>query len=73
LNPTEAAEEKAGKFLAANKSRALKRFTELSQQSLAASAAATKMEDLTKAGSDVFIGGVEADLAELCIGAKQKQ
>jgi len=55
----------------ANKSPALKKYLKLSQQSLAASAAATKKDDALKIGPHTFFGGVETDLAELCIGAKQ--
>jgi len=71
MNPTEAAEDKIEKFLAANKSPALKKYLKLSQQSLAARAAATKMDDALKIGPHTFFGGVETDLAELCIGLRQ--
>ena len=71
MNPTEAAEDKIETFLAANKSPGLKKYLKLSQQSLAASAAATKKDDALKIGPHTFFGGVETDLAELCIGAKQ--
>ena len=71
MNPTEAAEEKIDKFVAASKSPALKKYLKLSQQSLAASVAATKKEEARKAGPSAFFGGVEADLAELCIGPKK--
>src|SRR5689334_16731441 len=48
LNPTEAAEEKIDKFLAANKSSALKKYSELSQKSHDARAASTKVDDALK-------------------------
>ncbi len=69
-NPTEATEEKIDKFVAASKSPALKKYLKLSQQSIAASVAAMKKEDARKAGPSAFFGGVEADLAELCIGPR---
>ena len=71
MNPTEAAEKKLNQFAASNKSPALQKYLKLSQQSLVASTAATKMEDALKMGPHTFLGGVEADLAELCIGSKQ--
>ena len=71
MNPTEAAEEKVDKFVAASKSPALKKYLKLAQQSVAANVAAMKKEETSKAGPGAFFGGVEADLAELCIGAKQ--
>jgi hypothetical protein len=71
VSPADAAEEKLDKFLSASKSPALKKFNDLSQQSLVASGAATKLEDLAKAGPGVFLDGVESDLAELCIGPKK--
>jgi len=71
MNPTEAAEEKVDKFVAASKSPALKKYLKLAQQSVAANIAAMKKEETSKAGPSAFFGGVEADLAELCIGAKQ--
>lgn len=71
MNPTEAAERKHSQFAASNKSPVLKKYLMLSQQSLVASTAATKIEDALKITPDTFLGGVEADLAELCIGSKQ--
>lgn len=71
LNPAEATEEKVEKFLAASKSPALKKYLKLSQLSVAANVAAMKKEETSKAGPSAFFGGVEADLAELCIGPKQ--
>jgi hypothetical protein len=71
INPTEAAEAKVDKFVAASKSPALKKYLELAQQSVAANVAAMKKEEAAKASPSAFFGGVEADLAELCIGPKQ--
>ena len=71
MNPTEASEREHSQFAASNKSPVLKKYLMLSQQSLVASTAATRMEDALKITSDTFLGGVEADLAELCIGSKQ--
>ena len=68
MDPTEATEEKVEKFLAASKSPALRKYLKLSQQSVAATVAAMKKEETSKAGPSAFFGGVEADLAELCIG-----
>jgi hypothetical protein len=71
MNPTEVAERKLSQFATENKSPALKKYLELSRQSLVASTAATKMEDALKIGPDTFLGGMETDLAELCIGSKR--
>ncbi len=71
MNPTEAAERKHSQFAASNKSPVLQKYLALSQQSLVASTAATKMEDAPKIGPDTFLGGIEADLAELCVSSKQ--
>jgi hypothetical protein len=71
LDPTEAAEKKYSQFNRTSTSSALKKFLKLSQQSLIASTAATNTDDLAKASPSAFFGGVEADLAELCIGPKQ--
>jgi hypothetical protein len=71
MNPTEAAERRLSQFATENKSPVLKKYLELSQQSLVASTLATKIEDALKLGPDTFVGGMEADLAELCIGSKR--
>lgn len=71
MNPTEAAERQLGQFATSNKSPALQKYLKLSQQSLVASTVATKMEDALKIGPDTFLGGLEAGLAELCIGSKR--
>jgi hypothetical protein len=71
MNPTEAAERRLSQFATENKSPVLKKYLELSQQSLVASTLATKIEDALELGPDTFVGGMEADLAELCIGSKR--
>ena len=68
LNPKEAAEDAVDKYLAKNKSAALQKYIKLSEQSLAATGAATKLEQMGKVGATEFFAGIEADLAELCIG-----
>jgi hypothetical protein len=68
MNPTEATEGEVDKFIGTNKSAALKKFQKLSQQSLAASGMATKLELVRKAGPLEFLNGIDTDLAELCIG-----
>ena len=57
---SEAAEAAAEKFAAKNRSKALKRFLKLSEQAAAAGNAAPPLPY-------TFFGGVESDLAELCI------
>jgi hypothetical protein len=68
MNPAEATEAEVDKFIEANKSTALKKFQKLSQQSLVASGAATKLELVRKTGPLEFLNGIETDLAEICIG-----
>jgi len=66
-NPGEATEEKLDKFIAASKSTALKRYLALAEQDAAARAASIR-KDLPQLSMPVaFFGGVETDLAELCI------
>lgn len=69
-DPSDAAEEKLGKFIAANKSAALKRYLALAEQEAAARTAATKQDPPTQPVPTVFFGGVETDLAELCISRR---
>lgn len=71
LDPTEAAEAELDRYLAANKSAALKKFEKLSQQSLVASGEAARREQVKKTGPLEFFDGIDADLAELCIGPKK--
>jgi hypothetical protein len=49
----------------------LKKYLALSEKSLAVSTAATKIEDAWKVGPHTFFGGVETELAELCIVSKR--
>src|SRR5262249_26254429 len=72
MNPTEAAEADVDKYVEANNTAALKKFQKLSGQSLAASSAATKLERARKTGPLEFLDGIDADLAELCIGPAKK-
>jgi hypothetical protein len=69
-NPTEAAEDKVEKFLAASKSAALKRYIALSEKDAAASAAAIRLEKPLRPVPSIFFEGVETDLAELCIATR---
>jgi len=66
-DPTDATEEGLDKFVAESKSAALDRFRELSDQSSAALSASIMRGPVLRAGPGTFFGGVEADLAELCI------
>jgi len=70
-DPTDATEDALDKFIASSKSAALKRFLDLSDQAAAASAASIKKEQAVLAGPHTFFKGVEADLAELCIGYRR--
>lgn len=67
MNPSDAAEEKLDKFTASSKSAALKRYLALTEQDTAARKAAIRKDQLTQPVPSIFFGGVEADLAELCI------
>ena len=69
-DPSDAAGKKLGKFIAGNKSAALKRYLALAEQEAAARTAATKKDPSAQAVPTVFFGGVEADLAELCIARR---
>lgn len=71
MNPTDAAEAAVDKYLATNKSAALTKFVKLSEQSVVASGAAAKLERMAKTGPLEFLDGLDADLAELCIGPKK--
>jgi len=69
-DPSDAAEEKLGKFIAGNKSAALKRYLTLAEQEAAARTAATKKDPPTQPVPTVFFGGVETDLEALCISRR---
>ncbi len=70
-NPTDATEEAIDKFMAGKKSAALNRFLDLSDQAAAASVASAKKDQvIALGGPHNLFKGVEADLAELCIGRR---
>lgn len=71
LDPTDAADAAVDKYIAASKSTALRRYIKLSEQSNAATGEATKLEQVRKNGPLEFLDGIDADLAELCIGPKK--
>jgi hypothetical protein len=66
-DPTDATEEALEKFAAEKKSATLNRFLDLSDQSSDALSASIRMRPLVSAGPGTFFGGIEADLAELCV------
>ncbi|MBW7972682.1 hypothetical protein [Bradyrhizobium sp. BR 10289] len=67
LNPADATEEKLDAFAGKSRSKALKRFLQLSEQADAAQALAIKQIAPPPPLPDTFFNGVETDLAELCI------
>ncbi|TPQ26829.1 hypothetical protein C2U70_31155 [Bradyrhizobium guangdongense] len=67
LDPSEASEAAAEKFVEKNRSKALKRFLELSEQAAVAQRAAIKTVKTPPPLPYEFFKGVENDLAELCI------
>lgn len=68
-NPTEATEKAIEKFVASRKSAALERYLDLSDQAAAALKASMKKDKvIASGGGPNLFNGVEADLAELCIG-----
>jgi hypothetical protein len=67
LNPTDATEKKLDAFADQSRSKALKRFLQLSEQAGAAQAAAIKTISSPPPLPHTFFKGVETDLAELCI------
>lgn len=69
LNPTDATEKKLDAFAEKSRSKALKRFLELSEQVETAQVAAIKTMSSPPALPHTFFKGVETDLAELCIGS----
>ena len=70
-NPTEATEKKLDKLFATTKSAARDRYLALSEQASAATKAAMKKDKVPPLGPLAFFKGVEADLSEICIGARQ--
>ncbi len=70
-NPTGATEEAVDKFMASRKSAALDRFLDLSDQNAAAFTASMRKDQVIALdGAQQLFKGVEADLAELCIGRR---
>jgi hypothetical protein len=67
LNPADASEDAMEKFVSKSRSKALKRFLELSERSVAAQSAAIKKIENPPPRPYTFFKGVESDLAELCI------
>jgi hypothetical protein len=58
------------KFVASRKSPALKRFLDLTDQANAAMNASMDKEKAKKTLPHNLLAGIEADLAELCIGKR---
>lgn len=69
-DPTEATEKALEKFVTESKSAALERFLDLSDQAIAAMKASIDKEQAKKTMPHTFLNGIEADLAELCIGPR---
>ena len=69
-NPADAAEDKLDKFVATNKSAALKRYIVLAEQEAAARAAAIKRDQPQQPVPVSFFQGVETDLEGLCISRR---
>ncbi|MVT52822.1 hypothetical protein GPL17_20305 [Bradyrhizobium yuanmingense] len=67
LNPTDATEERLETFASKSRSKALKRFLQLSDQEAIAQSAAIKKASSPPPFPHTFFKGVETDLAELCI------
>ncbi|MCA1435786.1 hypothetical protein I6F33_22745 [Bradyrhizobium sp. BRP20] len=67
LNPTDATEERLETFARKSRSKALKRFLQLSDQEAIAQSAAIKKASSPPPLPHTFFKGVETDLAELCI------
>ena len=70
-SPIEATEKKLDKLFATTKSAARDRYLALSEQASAATKAAMKKDKVPPLGPLAFFKGVEADLSEICIGARQ--
>jgi len=69
-SPIEATEKKLDKLFA-TKSATRDRYLALSEQASAATKAAMKKDKVPPLGPLAFFKGVEADLSEICIGARQ--
>ncbi|UGY27279.1 hypothetical protein [Bradyrhizobium septentrionale] len=70
-NPTEATEAALEAFSKRNKSKALKRFLDLSEQASAVRAASIAKDKVPPGAPLSSLKGMEADLAELCIGSRR--
>jgi hypothetical protein len=70
-NPTDAVQDALDKFVESRKSAALDRFLDLSDQAVEVfKGSIRKDEAVALGGPHAFFKGVEADLAELCIGKR---
>lgn len=69
-NPTDATEDALDKFVAERKSAALDRYLDLSDESAAALKASIDKRRAVMVAPHNFFEGVEADLAEICIGRR---
>ncbi len=69
-DPTGATDTAVEKFVAKSRSAALNRFLDLSDQSAAALQASLDKEAAKKTAPHNLLKGIEADLAELCIGKR---
>jgi hypothetical protein len=70
MNPADAAEDLLDKFVAANKSAAVKRYLALAEQDSAARAAAIRKDRPQQPVPVIFYQGVESDLDALCISRR---
>ena len=70
MNPAEAAEDLLDKFVAANKSIAVKRYLTLAEQDSAARTAAIRKDQPLQPVPVIFYQGVESDLDALCISRR---
>jgi hypothetical protein len=66
-DPTEESEKQLKEFVATHPSPALKRFLKLSEDAADAMTGAVNAEQAGKVGPATFFGGVETDLAEICV------
>ena len=69
-DPTQTTEASVDKFVASRKSPALDRYLDLSDQANAAMTASMDKEKVKTTAPHKLLDGIEADLAELCIGKR---
>lgn len=69
-NPTDRSVEEVERFLKGRKSAALKRWLELEQASHDAATRSSDRDAIQRLGPRQLAEGLDADLAELCIGAR---